>query len=201
MHKVIKLMAGLLLLVAASSCTKHLDNRAFVAHMKDPGNGACKKVTLDKWHYTFQYLSPAYLQMLDKDDNGKAIETKRHDGYVTMSIAFNNSSASNSPLRQDINNYEEYQARLNYYIGEAAKDISISYGGNPLQVANYHFETNYNLTPQETMVFNFKLPSEDLPGQDIQVSYYDRVFKNGIIKVLFKGSDLKRLNEIIINSK
>jgi len=198
MNKVNKLLLMVVVLFQLLSCKKEMHPGEYVKFIKDPNNGSCKKQQTGDWDYTFQYMTPAYLNLLDQKDTGQDSTRK---GYVSISIEFHKRNAAQSPLRQDLSSYEEYQGRVSYYMEDAARDISILYGGQPLSVANYHFETNYNLTPTETMLFNFKLPEDDVPQKDIEISFYDRVFRNGIVKALFKGKDLKDINQIKVKVK
>ena len=89
---------------------------------------------------------------------------------------------------------DEYNSRLSYYLNRAQQDLKLVYGSDTLAPASYLFETNYNLTPQETMVAGFVLPQNDKEiRQPVQLAYYDRMFRNGIIKASWTPEQIKSI--------
>jgi hypothetical protein len=97
-------------------------------------------------------------------------------------------------LRYGLAEGADYAARLQYFVNDAPADIWLLYGTDTLHVAAYGFDNNYNLTPHETMVVGFVLPTgEDEPSRDMQLTYYDRVFGNGLIKATIRKEKLKAI--------
>ena len=94
---------------------------------------------------------------------------------------------------------DEYNQRLNYFLDEAKNNIWLIYDHHDtLKPASYLFETNFNLTPQETIVVGFYLPHNDgVPNSEMQLSYRDQIFKNGIIKVLYKSNVIRNIPQIV----
>jgi hypothetical protein len=97
-----------------------------------------------------------------------------------------------------ITSLDEYNLRLDYFLNRAKDDIKLLYGSDTLHPSSYLFENNYNLTPQETIVVGFNLPGNDpFPIKDMQISYCDRIYKNGIIKTTYRSEILKQIPTVI----
>ncbi len=189
---------GLILFLVMSSCKKQLDTASYMSYIQNPENGLRKKVALGQMTYTFQYKPSAYIG-IQEQLGGKVFDErlKGLKGTVWFNISFVAGDGSSSPLRFKAT-AEEYEARYNYFLTMASKDIKVLYGEkDTLQQLAYLFENNYNLTPHETMVIGYRLPEGvDSPEKEIQISYYDQVFKNGIVKVKYSASTLKNIPEL-----
>jgi hypothetical protein len=68
------------------------------------------------------------------------------------------------------------------------------YGKDTLYANSYWFENSQGLTPHETIIAGFRLPgSETIPKEDLHFSFYDQVFKNGILKTVISKEDLSAI--------
>ena len=127
----------------------------------------------------------------------KAQMTKRMEelkGTAWFNISFKRADNGTSPMRYNISSIEEYNQRLNYLLNEAKNDLKLVYDTTILTPVSYVFENNYNLTPQETIIVGFYLPhGEERPNKKMQLSYDDRVFKNGIIKATYSQHSLQNI--------
>ena len=178
-------------MLGVSSCSKTMSADAYLKYIESPENGYRKVVQVDGWEYTFQYKPYEYI--LCKEFHGlkkSELYKKRMEqlkGTAWFNIYFKRIADTVSPLRYRINSLDEYNQRLTYYLSSAAGKLKLYYGKDTLTTMSYLFETNYNLTPQETMVVGFALPVHDeSPQRDMQISYHDVVFNNGIIKSKFE---------------
>jgi hypothetical protein len=163
-----------------------------IGYAEDADNGLKKEITIGKIHYKVQYKPADYIIATENPDSAQKRQRQEQlKGMVWFNISFSVDGYNQSPLRYQIADLNEYTQRQDYYLNQAAKDIYLLYGKDTLYVDSYWFENNQNLTPYETMIVGFKLPvgiSE--PAQDLKLSYYDRIFKNGIIKAIIKKEDL-----------
>jgi hypothetical protein len=151
-----------------------------------------KEVSVGNMSYKVQHKPIAVMVA----NEGLTEEATKHrlnslKGTVWFSISLSVKDFSQSPLRYNISGLDEYNERLNYYLRQAPKDVYLLYGKDTLTVDSYWFENNQNLVPFETMLLGFKLPNLDtIPQFDLQLSYYDAVFKNGIIKAFFPKASI-----------
>lgn len=185
-------------LLTLSGCRRSADRLSYAKFVRDEKNGLSRTLSIDGWQYIVQYR-PAELIMLQEGMSGQ--DSRRKDGLrgvASFTIKIKRADNSASPLRYNLATREEYDQRLDYFLNAAAKNIRLLYGNDTLYPAAYHFETNYNLTPEETMLVGFLLPAKDeAPKRDMQLSYNDELFKNGIIKVTIKKEDVDNIPNLV----
>jgi len=186
------------LLFVSASCGRKSD-----AYSDTRNNAApFRKVVLaDSLEYTILYKP--IVQLLEQEgltDMSDSIASRRFSdltGTAWFNIYIKQVNGSNSPLRYRLASYDEYQSRYNYFMSAAASDITLKYGDKILSPVSYTFETTYNLTPQEVMVIGFELPGADtFPVETMQLSYFDRIFGNGIIKATYDATALRAYSGI-----
>jgi len=206
MKKAIKYGLFLCVLYTSSCSQKNLGTNAYLKYVQDIDNGLKKVIRTGEWEYTMQYKPYDYI--ICQECRNACTEDIRKERMKTLlgtawfNISFKRANADVSPLKYQVSSPEEYNNRLDYFLNHTAKDIQLIYGGDTLRPSSYLFETNYNLTPQETIVVGFLLPGEK--GQtdnDMQLTYTDRVFKNGIIKATYSSETLHKIPKLIYETK
>lgn len=181
--------AGVFLILFFFGCGQHRDD---VKYAEDPENGLKKEVTVGEMVYTFQYKPAGFILAKEHLDSASASERATQlKGMLWFNISFSVKGFGQSPLRYKISGIDEYTERQSYYLNQAPGDIYLLYGTDSLFVESYWFENNQNLAPFETIIVGFKLPARDtIPQHDLKISFYDRVFKNGIIKAVIRKEDI-----------
>lgn len=115
-------------------------------------------------------------------------------GTVWFNLAFKKTGSSESPMRIGIASQQEYELRYQYYLNQAANDLALVYGQDTLRPISYAFETSYNLAPQEVIVVGFSLPEGVAePAGTMQLVFFDRIFRNGIVKATFTQQSIDNL--------
>lgn len=192
--KVIKLLI-LCSLPFLVSCSFQRKEENIVKYSESEKSGLHKVVTIGECVFSFQYKPAAYILEAEHLQTPEEIQKRKQqlDSMVWFNISISIKEQNQSPLRYKINGLPEYEARLNYYLNEAAGDLLLTTGSDTLFPVAYWFENNHNLTPKETMVVGFRLPFDNYPAHDLHLSYYDRVFKSGIIKVLINKKDIDKI--------
>jgi hypothetical protein len=174
----------------------------YIRYINNKENGFKKILQIEGWNFCMQYRPYDYIMLMENKGqlNGYDLEKRKSElnGTAWFNISIKRIDNSITPLRYGISSIEEYNTRLNYYLNEAEKDITLIYGSDTLRPVSYLFENNYNLSPQETMVVGFYLPKgENDPRKNMQLSFIDRVFKNGIIKAEFSEDVLKNIPNLV----
>lgn len=179
------LLAGLLL----AGCAGEQDP---VRYAESKSNGLRQEISIGEVIYTVQYKPAAYIVQQEHLEATAAAERRKQlEGTAWFNVSFRIREYNQSPLRYKVNGLEEYTARQNYYLNQAPADIYLLYGEDTLYVNSYWFENNQNLSAHETMIVGFRLPDgQDKPERDLLFSFYDRVFRNGIIKAVIRKEDL-----------
>lgn len=202
MKKAINSCILLLLVAGLGACNSKMSQKKYLAYVTDIDNGLKSQTVVGPWEYEIQYKPYNYI-IYSENRKGISDEVYRQrletlKGTAWFNISFKKKGAAQTPLKEGIAGLDEYNSRLTYFSYEARRDITLLYNGQQLQPMSYLFETNYGLTPQETIVVGFRLPEDRDPEDDLQLSFHDRVFGNGIIKATIKAADLQKAAKIEI---
>ncbi|MBL7711887.1 MAG: hypothetical protein JNL13_05470 [Chitinophagaceae bacterium] len=191
-----KIKNKLVVFLLLASCNTQLDDREFAAYVKDSGKGLRKTITVDQIVYDVQYMPARMIlvqEQLQADEKKKRAAQLKGTLWFTISLKCLHSSVN--PLKYQVSGIEEYNERLDYFLNHAGKNIRLDYGTKVLQPISYHFENNYGLTANETIMVGFEMPEEEQDA-DATLVFEDKVFKNGIIKAFFPADKLRKANKI-----
>jgi len=192
----------LLLLTSVFSCKKALRPHEYAAYVESADHGLVHKSSVSGMEYVMQYRPYEYVILRENisgfTDGTYVARLRSLKGTAWFNISFRLVDGSMSPLRFNLKSREEYDQRYSYYLNQAVQDIRLVFDRkDTIKPMSYLFENNYNLTPQETIVVGFDLPRGiDYPTSDMQLCFEDVVFKNGIIKSLFKSDDLNNIPKL-----
>lgn len=202
MNRVINTIVLVLVIGSFERCTRSVSGPEYVQFIQDTRNGLHKTVSVNGWDFMFQYKPVDYVVLSEMRETTAADyysdRRKALHGTVWFNISFKRSDNSKSPLRYNLPDKETYEKRVDHFLNDAIHDVRLVYGGSDtLFPSAYIFENNYNLAPQETMVVGFKLPNGiESPSEQMQISYYDRIFKNGIIKATFSKQQINSIPKL-----
>lgn len=197
-----KLFIAAVIVLSATGCNRHsLNQTDYVRYVQNDKNHLKKAVKMQDMEFDIQYKPYDYIMLLESRNNpayDKVKRLKQLEGTAWFNISFKKTNTEVSALKEGAASLDEYDQRLNYFLNYAAKDIVLVYGGDTLKPSSYLFENNYNIGPEETMVVGFIFPGKDQqPIKDMQISYYDRLFHNGIIKASFSAAAIKDIPNLL----
>lgn len=193
----IGIVMSLLVLTSCTSIPK--DGQALVAYVDNQSNGCLKEFSISGWDYSMLYKPAAYILEKEhiKGQTDYEARWRQLESTVWFNIKISRSDKSISPLKYQVTSVEQYEQRYQYMMSQAAADITMQYGSSTLHPISYAFETNYNLTPEETLVVGFALPEGiTYPEQDFQLIYRDKIFNNGIVKATYHIKDIEPLKKL-----
>lgn len=162
-----------------------------VKFSEDDKNGMRKSITLAGVNYVTQYRPAALI--ISAEGGPDSIDAKRLQLLNEMywfNIDISIDGFNQSPIRYMLTSLEEYNARLDYFLNNAQRDIWILNNNDTLYPTSYWFENNHNLIPKETIVLGFE--KSRLKEDAITLSFNDRVFKTGIVKFGFSKEKLDK---------
>lgn len=191
MKRLINLLLPGLLLISCNGGVQHFSAAGLNTYAGSEESGWVQRKSYNGINYVIKYR-PASLIALNEDEPD-TVRVKRQESLDKMyrfNIDILVEGSGQSPLRYGISGLEEYNARLDYFLNQAAKDIWLIDGTDTLRPAAYWFENNHNLTSHETIVLNFD--NTNIKSKEIQLAFNDRLFRNGIIKASFQKSDLDK---------
>jgi hypothetical protein len=200
--KVGKLFVVSIFLLSTTGCGKRQLNAAdYLHYVQEDKNHLKKEVKMQDMEFDIQYKPYDYIVLLESRNDPAYDREKRMKqlaGTAWFNISFHKTNTEISALKEGATSLDDYDQRLNYFLNYASKDIVLVYGGDTLKPVSYLFENNYNVGPVETMVVGFVFPGKDpAPLKDMQISYYDRLFHNGIIKASFSSETLKDIPNLL----
>lgn len=192
------------LFTVCASCRHKLATADYVSYVTKKESGLKKIIEIDGFEYSVQYKPHEYIMLMESKGDFSSYNLKKRTadlkGTAWFNISIKRADNHTTPLKYGVSSLDEYNARLQYYLNEASKDIWLLYGSDTILPASYLFENNYNLAPMETMVVGFLLPPGDkYPKKQMQLSYNDIVFKNGIIKAFYTEEALKNIPGLTLN--
>lgn len=198
-NKKIILLLMALGLTGALGCGKTTAPDALIAYAENPANGLRKTIAAGKMQYTLQYRPAGYVLAKEGLSPGTEAYTERKEqlqGMAWFVLRFQVEGFSQSPLRYRTSGQEDYTQRQDYYLNMASGDMRLIYGKDTLGPSGYWFENNQNLTDHESILVGFALPgNETVPDKDMTFTFYDQLFRNGIIKATIARRDLEKANK------
>lgn len=192
------------LTISFISCSRDLklEGAEYMKYVEDKSNGLKKEVEVNDLKYTFLYRPAeyvAYKEMTNGTDDTSFFRKRVKE--LKKTVWFNiyiKTEGNENPLKHNVSGLDEYNRRINYFLTEAGKNISLNYGdkGDMKSVA-YHFENNYGLTPMDVIVVGFEIP-DDKPIEDIILEYDDKLFNGGPIKIKIDKTNLIDIPKLIL---
>ena len=117
-----------------------------VKFSEDDKNGMRKSITLAGVDYVTQYRPAALI--INAEGGPDSIEAKRLQLLNEMywfNIDISIDGFNQSPMRYMLTSLEEYNARLDYFLNNAQRDIWILNNNDTIYPTSYWFENNHNL--------------------------------------------------------
>ncbi|MBL7845569.1 MAG: hypothetical protein KF846_13745 [Cyclobacteriaceae bacterium] len=146
--------------VSIISCSTELAPEAYIAWIKNPGNGFRHVSSANGFHFDLQY-KPLELIWLEQGGS-KAIpleKVKKKFGdlqYIELSIRPENGQAS--ILQVDASTTQKLQQNLYYYSYLFEHDISLEIDGERFPCTLFHFERSVDIKPDRVFSLGFEAP-------------------------------------------
>lgn len=202
MKKVIE--NGILLLLPCmvffAGCGSHmLTKAAYIRYIEDPDNGFRKERVVDYWRYKVQLKPAAYIFLQEskmagtRDEYNKRL--KQLKGWYFFNVYVQHDTIHQySPIRLISTDMASYNVNLNYYLTQNKGNFTLYVDSLPLYPVIYHYENDYNLSPEDVFVVGFQLPEEQQvrqPGK-LVLQYDDELLRNGMVRFVFKQNELEK---------
>ncbi|MEO9531943.1 MAG: hypothetical protein ABJG68_07550 [Crocinitomicaceae bacterium] len=193
-EKLTKILIFSLLLI---SCKKEFSPTEYKKWMESSDNGMYKTKEINNWVFTAQYETSEYLLLLNKGpelikdcDIQKELDHYGETHSVLLNIT---DKKGNSPLKFNVRNELEYNARIQYLNSEVTKDCFLLSGNDTLKCQFAHLERDFGISPNLKINFAFDKAESD---ETIQFCFRDKLFNNGMIKFTFFKEDFLNLPEL-----
>lgn len=152
-----------------------------------------QKKNMGNFSYELKYLSADVMALKElRGETGTPAdynEVKSHySDLLYFSLGIRNSTFSSELLRYQLTSKEQYKDRINYCSFYIQNDLFLVNGTDSLPCALVQYERTFNVSNGLKFTMAFSKP-EKLSGS-FTIVFYDNLFKNGIIKMTFKSSDI-----------
>lgn len=190
------------LMASIKGTNKTLKASDYIQWIEDKDNGLIDSRDFDDLNYYVQYKPVDYVTLKTLGPNGlnKNIygETKKeYEGMQYFTLTLSNRLSQGDLLKYDVTGGEEYQHRVSYFAFDAQNDIKLIQGTDTLYCKLYHFERTYNIGPFVNLLIGFDLPSKKNQSSDKLLTFHDRAFGNGIIKLKIKSENVEQIPDLI----
>jgi hypothetical protein len=175
----------------------------YIQWVENPENGFLLEKSINEFTYVALYKPVDYSSLveiatLEKINPDKFKEVKKtYEGMEYFTFKITCSATNDELLRYKSSSSSEYFNRLEYFSFKAQNDFNLLNGSDTVKCDLFHFERSFGLAPVLTFVIGFTKPQKQLGP--ITLIYEDKIFKNGIIKLLFEEAVLNSEPELVLN--
>lgn len=171
----------------------------YITWCKSEKSGISVRRTFDNIALQLQYTPLQYIKALKlvKGDSALDIPTSIDSSLFQFTLTLKSRVAEKNLLKLDTDQ-NGYFERINYFLQGAENDFLLVVGEHEYPCTLCHFEPNYGLAPQNTLLLTFST-SIRYNSEDIKLLFNDQVFGNGLIEIPIKGADVNTANNITIN--
>lgn len=169
----------------------------YIAWVENPENGCFVTKEISGLVFSLQYKPLEYEVMLqEKSQLGLAEMKLETDSLSDMQYyTFRIGSADGSDVgRYNVQNDNEYYARLEYFALQMQNDLVLIDGQDTLPCRMFHFERTYGIDPRATFVLAFDANGHTPESKTLL--YSDRAFETGPVLLTIESSDLAQIPEL-----
>lgn len=134
---------------------------------------------------------------LFRGDTSSVNLSKEDSSLIQFNLTIKSQTAEKNVLKLETDQ-KGYFERVNYFLQNAENDFKLIVGNREYPCVMCHFEPNYGLAPQNTLLLTFATDKTRY-DEDLTLIFNDQVFGNGIVEIKLNGSDIKAANSILIN--
>jgi hypothetical protein len=175
----------------------------FVKWVENPKNGLKQSKEVNNVIFEIQYKPLDYIianenrkPIIEETFYKERIQKLGDLFYLTLTLK----SGSQDIMMYNLHDSQEYFKRVNYYSLDFQQDIKAVIGNDTLPCLMYQFENMYGVTPYVKMSIAFSGKHKtDFPKTDPLILIDDRIFGGGLLRFVWKQSDLENIPSIKVN--
>lgn len=193
MKRSITYLLWLPLLVLFSRCNKSVTPGELAVWVKAPENGMVQEKSLGNFTYTVMYKPASYValqslageQGVNKARYEEELKAVGSMLYFTFQVAH---ADAQDAFMADVENEQEYGARVSYFMNDAQQDFMLVNGTDTLPCTLYHYERDYGISNKESISLGFDPGNK--PVKNLQFIYNDQQLGTGPVKVTYTEAQL-----------
>ncbi len=189
-------------LIFAGCARQELGPQAYAEWVKNAENGLRVSKQVGENEFTLQYKPAAYEVLLHDhapasqaalDEAVKPLEELQ---YFTLCIR---TAERKDPAEASALDEADRNNRLNYLMFDMQADFALVDGKDTLPCVFYHYERNYNLSPENNILLGFEqLPGKAEQAADKTLIYTDQLLGSGPVQITIKAEDIQRIPRLKI---
>jgi len=175
----------------------------YIKWLKDPANGLDVSKKMGNIIYTIQYETPEFIVAnLKKDPILKSsvlkTEAVNYQGMEYYILQLKNAKSNTDVLTLSLESKDEYYTRESYFSFDFQNDIYLVRGDDTVPCAMFNYIPNYGISPHIDFLVAFvnKKTGSNSATVDRTIVIEDKIFNNGIIKLLVKKEDINKIPSI-----
>lgn len=181
---------------------------AYIKWVEDDVNGLKISKTMGLFTFTLQYKPYEYIALkelgIKNPDEVKLKETKKRlKGHQYFDLRISTSEPGITPLYYGVNNEEQFNERLHYFLFKAQLDFYLLDGEDSLICELYHFERNFGLAPYKTILTGFSHPKGENSSyykDNKTFVYNDKVLGIGPVMLKISANALNNIPALKLDS-
>lgn len=184
-------------LVFSNCSPSSLDAISYIHWVENEENELQVSKEIDGFSFTLQYKPAPYIVLME--NNGIFPGTTEYQQrlselgdmqYYTLRIR---SDKDHDLLKAGTRSENEYYSRLEYFTSVMQDDLQLIDGDDTMACVLYHYERNYNLSPQTSFVLGFSNNSERDPDDERILILNDQALGIGTIKLSISEDNIQNI--------
>ena len=179
------------------SCnSKDLNPNQYVAWLRDASKGLLVEKQLDAYIFKLQYKPSDYMALIEsKGDNltpedfQNSVNNYKGLEYYDFGISVKNSNKE--MLMHDLQSPADYFTKADYMAFRMQPRISLVVGSDTLPCKLYHFERNYNTSPDSHFSLGFEVSEKNTA--DRKLIYNDEILGVNQIELVIKDKSIAKI--------
>lgn len=196
---------AILFFILLSGCAVHeLAPADYMQWVKDEENGLHVSKRMGDHIFSLQYKPSEFEALLHMKNNevsrlrlNQATASMNELQYYTFCIS---SPGKKDPAASAAVDDADYNQRLNYLMFDMQNDFMLIDGKDTLTCAFYHYERNFNVSPDNNILLGFEQVNTSNQIQDKTILYDDHLLETGAVLLTIKAEDLKSVPTLKLNN-
>jgi hypothetical protein len=181
------------------ACKSELTPKAYVEWIRQPSNGLVTEKQVGDYKFSLQYKPIEYMALQEsKGDNlGKGDfekVKKTYDGVEYYDLKISVKGSDKDMLMHGVQNTNEYFTRAHYMSFQMQKQLSMIAGKDTLPCTIFHFERNYNASPDSHCSLGFDVPKENEANR--KIIYNDEILGLNQVEIELNGKSFSKIPQL-----
>jgi hypothetical protein len=172
-----------------------VSKQQYILYLENPNNNLRKKAIVADIEYTIQLKTQEYIKIKENNESNKSLNLNLltgSDEIFWFNIFMSSKEGKENVLKYNVESLNQYNERINYFMINAEKSITLKVKNKECEKIGYYFQNNYGIANYDVMIVGFKI-DKNMDYSTLDFEYVDLLFKSGPIKFKFHKNDIDKL--------